>query len=104
MCVLITELESNSTLNADVWETAGLHGNATFPLEHFSYNNSALLDVIFRHVQDTKFNGITVSGRRRKRRGHDEKSGVERVEGGDWRWEDGGEGSQRKKKWDWKRR
>lgn len=73
MCVLITELESNSTLNADVWETAGLHGNAMFPLEHFSYNNSALLDVLFRHVQNTKFNGITVSGRRRKRRAHDEK-------------------------------
>jgi len=69
--VFITELESNSTLNADVWETAGLHGNATFPLEHFSYNNSALLDVIFRHVQNTKFNGITVSGGRRKRRGHE---------------------------------
>ena len=55
------ELEENSTLNAEVWEAAGLQGNGTFPLDHFSYNNSALLEVVFRHVQATSFNGITVS-------------------------------------------
>ena len=55
------ELEENSTLNSKVWEAAGLHGNSTFPLDHFSYNNSALLDVIFRHVQRTNFSGVTVS-------------------------------------------
>ena len=44
-----------------MWEAAGLQGNGTFPLDHFSYNNSALLEVIFRHVQATSFNGITVS-------------------------------------------
>ena len=55
------ELEENSTLNAAVWEAAGLQGNGTFPLDRFSYNNSALLEVIFRHVQATTFNGITVS-------------------------------------------
>jgi len=55
------ELEENSTLNADVWETAGLSDNATFPLDKFSYNNSALLDVIFNQVQETNFKGITVS-------------------------------------------
>jgi len=57
------ELESNPTLNAYVWETAGLSGNATFSLDDFSYNNSALLDVIFKQVQRTNFSGITVSGR-----------------------------------------
>jgi len=46
----------------------------------FSYNNSALLDVILKHAKDTNFSGITVSGRRdegerdekgcRGRRGH----------------------------------
>jgi len=46
-----------------VWKTAGLHGNAVFPLERFSYNNSALLNVIFKQVQDTNFRGITVSGK-----------------------------------------
>ena len=44
-----------------MWEAAGLQGNGTFPLDRFSYNNSALLEVIFRHVQATNFNGITVS-------------------------------------------
>ena len=57
------ELEENSTLNSKVWEAAGLHGNGTFPLDHFSYNNSALLDMIFRHVQETNFSGITVRSR-----------------------------------------
>ena len=61
MVVVSLELEENSTLNAKVWEAAGLQGNGTFPLDHFSYNNSALLEVIFRHVQATNFNGITVS-------------------------------------------
>ena len=69
------DLEENSTLNTKVWEAAGLQGNGTFPLDRFSYNNSALLEVIFRHVQATSFNGITVSvegkhhskGKRRKR-------------------------------------
>ena len=55
------ELKENSTLNAEVWEAAGLQGIGTFPLDHFSYNNSALLEVIFRHVQATNFTGITVS-------------------------------------------
>ena len=57
------ELEENSTLNSKVWDAAGLHGNGTFPLDHFSYNNSELLDMIFRHVQETNFSGITVRSR-----------------------------------------
>ena len=60
------ELEENSTLNNMVWGAAGLLGNGTFPLEQFSYNNSVLLDVIFRHMRDTNFRGITVSGGQRK--------------------------------------
>ena len=40
--IFTAELEENSTLNADIWETAGLFDNATFPLDKFSYNNSAL--------------------------------------------------------------
>ena len=55
------ELERNSTLNSKVWAAAGVHGNGTFPLDYFSYNNSALLNVIFRHVQRTNFTGVTVS-------------------------------------------
>ena len=56
------ELQGNSALNSKVWEAAGRHGNGTFPLDYFSYNNSALLDVIFRHVEKTNFSGVTVSG------------------------------------------
>ena len=60
---LTAELEENSALNSKVWETAGLRSNGTFPLDYFSYNNSALLDVIFRHLEKTNFSGVTVSGR-----------------------------------------
>ena len=56
-----TELQENLTLNADVWKTAGLFGDATFPLDNFSYNNSALLDVIFEQMHRINFKGITVS-------------------------------------------
>ena len=59
--ISMSELEENSTLNSKVWEAAGVNGNGTFPLDFFSYNNSALLDVIFRHVERTNFSGITVS-------------------------------------------
>jgi len=61
--VVPLELEENSTLNADVWEAAGLQCNGTFPLERFSYDNRVLLNVIFRHLKETNFTGITVSGR-----------------------------------------
>ena len=72
------ELEENSTLNAEVWEAAGLQGSGTFPLDRFSYNNSALLEVIFRHVQATNFNGITVSDRGgREREGKSWRRGKE---------------------------
>ena len=60
---ITAELEENSTLNSKVWNAAGVRGNSTFPLDHFSYNNSELLDVIFRHVHETNFSGITVRAR-----------------------------------------
>ena len=65
MSYFTAELEQKSDLNAKVLNAAGLNSNGTFPLEHFSYNNSVLLDVIFRHVQETNFSGITVGERRR---------------------------------------
>ena len=55
------ELEENSVLNSKVWDASGVCGNGTFPLDHFSYNNSALLDVMFRHLEKTNFSGVTVS-------------------------------------------
>ena len=67
MILFHSELEENSTLNDEVWKAAGLPGNGAFSLDHFSYNNSALLDVILRHVRETRFNGITVSTPDRQR-------------------------------------
>ena len=60
-CHFTAELEENSALNSKVLDAAGLHVNGTFPLDYFTYNNSELLDVIFRHVQRTNFSGVTVS-------------------------------------------
>lgn len=34
--------------------------NGTFQIENFTYVNDALTDVIFRQLEDTSFNGITV--------------------------------------------
>ena len=71
-----------------MWEAAGLQGNGTFPLDRFSYNNSALLEVIFRHVQATSFNGITVSegggggGESEKRRKRVKRGKKQEVNGG----------------------
>ena len=55
------ELKENSTLNTKVWDAAGLRGNGTFPLHYFTYNNTALLNVIFQHLHKTNFSGVTVS-------------------------------------------
>ena len=80
--IVSLELEENSTLNANMWEAAGLQGSGTFPLDRFSYNNSALLEVIFRHVQATNFTGITVS---EGGGGECEKSKKREEAGGEWR-------------------
>lgn len=32
-----------------------------FNLQHFSYNNSGILNLIYGHIHRTNFNGITVS-------------------------------------------
>ena len=59
---ITAELKENTTLNSKVWDTTGLRGNGTFPLHYFTYNNTALLNVIFQHLHKTNFSGVTVSG------------------------------------------
>lgn len=89
--VVPLELEENSTLNADVWEAAGLQYNGTFPLERFSYDNRVLLNVIFRHLKETSFTGITVSGRgndaRREGNGNEGRGGREPGKWGCENWD-----------------
>ena len=38
-----------------------LPAGVDFGLQHFSYNNSGVIDLIFRHLNETGFSGITVS-------------------------------------------
>ena len=38
-----------------------LQPDIDFGLQHFSYNNSGVLDLIFDHLNRTSFSGITVS-------------------------------------------
>ena len=45
-------------LNQHLAEAYGVNG--TFQIETFTYGNDALTDVIFRQLEDTSFNGITV--------------------------------------------
>ena len=45
-------------LNQHLAEAYGVNG--TFQIENFTYVNDALTDVIFRQLEDTSFNGITV--------------------------------------------
>ena len=35
--------------------------NGTFGLEHFNYRSDALTNITFDHLQNTSFNGVTVS-------------------------------------------
>ena len=47
----LKEYEANIDLPASV----------QFGLQHFSYNNSGVIDLIFNHLTRTEFTGITVS-------------------------------------------
>ena len=46
------------SLNQHLAEAYGVNG--TFQIENFTYRNDALTDVIFRQLEETSFNGITV--------------------------------------------
>ena len=49
----------DATLNQALAEA--FNTQSTFNLSDFNYNSDELLQVIFRHIENTSFNGITVS-------------------------------------------
>jgi hypothetical protein len=49
---------TNPFLNHHLAEAYGVNG--TFQIQNFAYENDALTDVIFRQLEGTSFNGITV--------------------------------------------
>ena len=49
----------DATLNQALAEA--FNAQSTFNLSDFNYNSDELLQVIFRHIKNTSFNGVTVS-------------------------------------------
>ena len=65
MCILCsTELQNNNTLGeglAKFNSELSLSSGERFGLQHFTYNNSGVLDLVFDAIEKTNFTGITVS-------------------------------------------
>ncbi len=51
---LTTDVKLQKALNLN-------DSSVEFGLQHFTYNNSILLENIFQHLSETNFNGIVVS-------------------------------------------
>lgn len=63
MCIH-TEIGNSSDLRNTLEEyEAGLDlpANVEFGLQHFSYNNSGIVNLVYDHLQRTNFTGISVS-------------------------------------------
>ena len=43
------------------WETQAVSTNETFRLENFTYSNVVIRNVIFGHLEQTNFTGVSVS-------------------------------------------
>ena len=55
-------MKSNSNVSADVATyNEALPKREEFGLQHFTYNNSALKNVLFHHLEQTDYKGIVVS-------------------------------------------
>ena len=65
ICSLIhTDISEDSELNErlKVYEAElNVADDVEFALEHFSYNNSGVVDVVFGHLKKSNFTGITVT-------------------------------------------
>ena len=62
MIVLSTDVATSPNLSARLREyEPNLSSSVDFGLQHVSYNNSGLVDVVYGHLNRTNFIGITVS-------------------------------------------
>ena len=62
MCTDITnDVQLNQRLKNYEEGILNLQPDIDFGLQHFSYNNSGVLDLILDHLNRTSFSGITVS-------------------------------------------
>ena len=62
--ILLLFLSSYTGLNDSAVNEELAHAfnmSPPFQLEKFTYNNHKLMDVMFQHLSNTSFNGITVS-------------------------------------------
>lgn len=55
------ELETDSIFNKEAAQQSGLSDGEVFTLENFTYSNSAILERMYYHINNTDFLGITVS-------------------------------------------
>lgn len=60
-CFLLADLNSNATLSRMAWETQAVSTNETFQLENFTYSNVVIRNIIFGHLEQTNFRGVSVS-------------------------------------------
>lgn len=56
-----SDLRNNQTLNKEAAQEAGLPDGEIFSLANFTYSNSAIVKNMFYHLNNTEFQGITVS-------------------------------------------
>ena len=56
-----SDLAENETLNREAAEESGLPEGETFTMANFTYANSGIVTRMFEHLQNTSFQGITVS-------------------------------------------
>ena len=55
------ELRNDSKLNMEAAREAGLPEGEEFTLANFSYSNSVIVQRVFHYLNNTNFQGITVS-------------------------------------------
>ena len=56
-----SEININSQLNENATQQTNLQKGESFSIEDFLYNNSVIVDEMFRHLQSSHFLGLSVS-------------------------------------------
>ena len=61
MFYICTDLNENSTLNREAAEQNHLLKGENFTMANFTYKNSVVVSRMFEHLENTMFDGISVS-------------------------------------------